>query len=180
MARPRKYASAAERQAAYRDRWAILETRIPRKTMDTIERLAAARGTSKAQFTYNLIMRALTGWTWYKADGSYAEPIYWDLPTEGGTSLGARRGAPELPDAPPVSDIEPLDNPADWTPANVPDYLSGEAIVRIMRRAGWTIPGLAASMGVSQARIRQVRERGINGRVFVLDYLLALGGPDAR
>lgn len=176
MARPRKYASAAERQAAYRDRWAILETRLPRKTLETIERLAAARDESRAQFVYNLIMRALTAWTWYKADGSYAEPAYWQLPTDA-ENLGASRRAPQLPDL----DDNPIEgDPAGWTPANVPEALSGAAITRMMRKAGWTIPGLAASMGVSQARVRQVRERGVQGRYYVLDWMLAIGAPDAK
>lgn len=173
MARPRKYASAAERQAAYRDRWAILETRLPRKTLETIERLAAARDESRAQFVYNLIMRALTAWTWWKDDGSYAEPAYWKLPVE-----APKARAPRPVDDEPADN--PIDDPASWTPANVPESLSGAAITRMMRRAGWTIPGLAASMGVPQVRVREVREKGVQGRYYVLDWLLAIGGPDAK
>ncbi len=38
--RPRKYASAAERQAAYRSRFVLIEARLDPTTADTLTRLA--------------------------------------------------------------------------------------------------------------------------------------------
>ena len=40
--------------------------------------------------------------------------------------------------------------------------LSGATIVRLMRQNGKTIRGLAASMGITQVRVREVRAAGVN------------------
>ncbi len=42
--RPRKYASAAEKQRAYRERWATLSGRVEQRTKDTVETIRLATG----------------------------------------------------------------------------------------------------------------------------------------
>jgi len=55
--------------------------------------------------------------------------------------------------------------------------LSGRQVQRLMRMHGKTIRGLAASMNITQTRVRYVREHGVSGSAFVMDWLEAL---DAR
>ena len=54
--------------------------------------------------------------------------------------------------------------------------LSGTTIVRLMRQNGKTIRSLAASMGITQVRVREVRADGVRGQYFVADWLEALTG----
>lgn len=42
--RPRKYANAAEKQRAYRERWATLSGRVEQRTKDTVETIRLASG----------------------------------------------------------------------------------------------------------------------------------------
>jgi len=64
-ARPRKYASAAERQAAYRDRYAVIEIRLVRETADTLDRLASDLDTSRNEVVNSLINFALLNRNWF-------------------------------------------------------------------------------------------------------------------
>ena len=54
--------------------------------------------------------------------------------------------------------------------------LSGADIRLRMRRGHKTIGGLAASMNITQARVRYVRMHGVCGTAFVQDWIEALGG----
>lgn len=56
------------------------------------------------------------------------------------------------------------------------NHLTAETIRRLMRRHHKTIRGLAASMNISQARVRYVREHGVTGRAFVADWMEATTG----
>jgi hypothetical protein len=49
-----------------------------------------------------------------------------------------------------------------------------------MRRHGKTIRGLSLAMKITQARVREVRARGVTGEAFVRDWLEAVGGSEAR
>lgn len=76
MARPRKYATAAERQAAYRDRYALIEIRLPAKVAETLTRLSEEVGYSRNEVIYNLIVWSLTN-----KPGGWREASYnWRLP----------------------------------------------------------------------------------------------------
>lgn len=60
------------------------------------------------------------------------------------------------------------------------DYLTAETVVRLMRAQRKTIAGLAAAMGITQRRVRQVRAQGVRGRHFVADWMEAIvGNPNA-
>ncbi|WP_454727765.1 MULTISPECIES: hypothetical protein [Cupriavidus] len=52
--------------------------------------------------------------------------------------------------------------------------LSGNAVTSLMRLNGQTIATLAQAMGVTQTRVRDVREQGVSGEGYVLDWLEAL------
>ena len=54
--------------------------------------------------------------------------------------------------------------------------LSGDVITKLMRAHRRTIAGLAASMGITQARVRHVRVRGVAGRAYAMDWLEAITG----
>lgn len=57
-----------------------------------------------------------------------------------------------------------------------PCHLTGETVVRLMRRHRKTIRGLAASMAITQTRVRHVRVTGVHGAAYVLDWLEAITG----
>lgn len=50
-------------------------------------------------------------------------------------------------------------------------HLTGPTIVRMMRKHRCTIRGLAASMRITQKRVRQVRAKGMHGWAGVWDWL---------
>jgi hypothetical protein len=56
------------------------------------------------------------------------------------------------------------------------DHLTGETVVRLMRAHGRSIRGLAESAGLTQTRVREVRDRGIRGVAFVYDWAEAITG----
>lgn len=56
------------------------------------------------------------------------------------------------------------------------NHLTGATITRLMRANNKTIRGLAASMNITQVRVRQVRAHGVRGEHFVADWLEALTG----
>ena len=55
--------------------------------------------------------------------------------------------------------------------------LSAAEIKRLMRSHGKTIRGLAKSMGITMKRVRFVREHGVSGECFVVDWLEAIRAP---
>lgn len=56
--------------------------------------------------------------------------------------------------------------------------LSGNQIVRLMRKHHKTIEGLSFRMGISQKRIRECREHGLKDPLAVRDWLEAITGED--
>ena len=54
--------------------------------------------------------------------------------------------------------------------------LTAATIIRLMRANNKTIRGLAASMNITQARVRQVRTNGVQGAAFVADWMEAITG----
>lgn len=56
------------------------------------------------------------------------------------------------------------------------NHLTGTTITKLMQANHKTISGLAASMNITQVRVRQVRAQGVRGEHFVADWLEALTG----
>ena len=54
----------------------------------------------------------------------------------------------------------------------------GTAIRRLMRCHKVTIAALAQRMDISQARVRQVRQRGLSDPAYVRDWIEAITGRD--
>lgn len=67
-----------------------------------------------------------------------------------------------------------------WSPEHLPGMLSGEKVVSLMRLHQVTIDELAASMRITKSRVREVREQGVHGKAFVLDWLEGLGAVQAQ
>lgn len=72
--RPRKYASAAERQAAYRARYVQFPIRMGVDTAETLERIGAATGMPRAELALQMIKFALANRDWYN-DPRFARPL---------------------------------------------------------------------------------------------------------
>lgn len=74
--RPRKYASDAERQAAYRARYSIVNVRLEAKTAETLERISAETLVPVTEIGRQLILFALANGAgrWY-TDPFYARPL---------------------------------------------------------------------------------------------------------
>lgn len=64
MARPKKYATAAERQEAYRQRYAIMEFRVVKETGETLDALALYLDVSRNELINSLINFALLNRNW--------------------------------------------------------------------------------------------------------------------
>ena len=64
MPRPRKYATDAERLAAFRDGKSRLDLVIPKSVSQTIEELAILYGVSKQEVANSLLKFALTNRNW--------------------------------------------------------------------------------------------------------------------
>lgn len=67
-----------------------------------------------------------------------------------------------------------------WSPEHLPGMLSGEKVVSLMRLHQVSIDELAASMRITKSRVREVREQGVHGKAFVLDWLEGLGAVQAQ
>jgi hypothetical protein len=52
--------------------------------------------------------------------------------------------------------------------------LTGDKVTSLMRLNGKTISTLAQAMGITQTRVREVRDRGVQGEGYVLDWVEAL------
>lgn len=63
--RPRKYANAAERQAAYRARFANVNVRMAPETAETLERISAATLVPVTELGRQMILFALANRNWY-------------------------------------------------------------------------------------------------------------------
>jgi hypothetical protein len=101
MARPKKYASAAERQAAYRAREAhrLIEVRLPPGVVESLDSIAADTDISRNELVYRLIAFALTSRNWRTFASGYrlprSNPITWG------------RDAPGAADEPPANPVPP-------------------------------------------------------------------------
>lgn len=60
------------------------------------------------------------------------------------------------------------------------ECLTGDQVRALMRRHKVTIAALAAKMGIPRSRVRHVRERGVSGKAFCLDWLQAIEVHDAE
>jgi hypothetical protein len=72
--RPRKYASAAERQAAYRARFANVNVRMAPDTAETLERISAATLIPVTELARQMILFALANRNWY-TDPRFVRPL---------------------------------------------------------------------------------------------------------
>lgn len=63
--RPRKYASAAEREAAFRQRWARKTFTMDPEVAKTIERLSVAADESESTVLHSLVTFALLNRNWF-------------------------------------------------------------------------------------------------------------------
>lgn len=64
MGRPKKYATAAERQAAYRQRYATLSVRVQTETAETIADISRELGEPQTEVINSLIIFALLNRNW--------------------------------------------------------------------------------------------------------------------
>ena len=64
MGRPRKYATEAEKQAAYRARWAVKTFRMDPEIADTIKRLATQWDVSESIVLHSIVTFALLNRNW--------------------------------------------------------------------------------------------------------------------
>lgn len=65
MGRPRKYANAAEKQAAYRARYAVVEARLVPETLETLDRIAEALDVPRTEVVNSMINYALLNRNWF-------------------------------------------------------------------------------------------------------------------
>ena len=56
--------------------------------------------------------------------------------------------------------------------------MTGQALIRLMRRHRVTIRTLAARLGISLVRVRQVRAAGLRDPHYVRDWTQAITGKD--
>lgn len=59
-----------------------------------------------------------------------------------------------------------------------PSILSGRDLIRMMRRHRVTIADLAVRIGVTQKRVRELRETGIQNPKVIRDWIEAITGRD--
>lgn len=64
--RPKLYASAAERQAAYRERFATIEVRLDPTTVDTLTRIAQTLDVPRVAVVEQVIKHGLLNRDWFK------------------------------------------------------------------------------------------------------------------
>lgn len=72
--RPRKYASAAERQAAYRARYSTVQVRMARETAETLERISSETLVPVTELARQMILFALANRNWY-TDPRFVRPL---------------------------------------------------------------------------------------------------------
>ena len=64
--RPKLYASAAERQAAYRARVGTMEVRLDATTIDTLSKIAQALDVPRAELVAQVIKHGLLNRDWFR------------------------------------------------------------------------------------------------------------------
>lgn len=67
MARPKKYATAAEKQAAYRSRYAVIDVRVKTETLETLDALSEAMDMPRTEVVNQLLQFALANRAWHTA-----------------------------------------------------------------------------------------------------------------
>ena len=72
--RPRKYATAAERQAAYRSRYANVNVRMAFETAETLERISSETLIPVTELARQMILFALANRNWY-TDARFVRPL---------------------------------------------------------------------------------------------------------
>lgn len=70
-----------------------------------------------------------------------------------------------------------LDSPRDRL-RTIEPLLSGNDVIRLMRKFRVTIRDLSLRTGITQKRIRQVRSAGLDSRNAVRDWIEAITGKD--
>ena len=188
--RPRKYASASERQAAYRDRAPEVCFRAEPRTVETLDRIADTIDRSRAELLLSMTKFALTNHDWERFGLTHKTlPKYEGNPIMATARKTARKtSAKRTPTPAQLAARERFaemaragsfkkaggrkSNPA---PAQT---LSGPAVVRLMKQNKVTIPQLAERMNITQTRIRTVREKGVKGNEFVRDWIEGITGRD--
>lgn len=73
MARPKKYGSAAERQAAYRHRYVVMDVRVKPETAATLDALCTSMDISRNDVINQLLQFALANRAWH------TEPLFTKL-----------------------------------------------------------------------------------------------------
>lgn len=74
MGRPKKYATPAERQAAFKERYATLTIRVEPRMKEVIEELAQEQGFSVTDYVNSMLKFALTNRVW-KTQGFYGKTL---------------------------------------------------------------------------------------------------------
>jgi hypothetical protein len=74
MARPRQYATAADKQAAYRQRWATRSIRLEKETDETIKRVATAYDVTPNEVIASMLKFALLNRNWMQV-GLFGKPL---------------------------------------------------------------------------------------------------------
>lgn len=99
--RPKKYASAAERQAAYRARYAVIELRLEPQTVETLDRIGEALDISRNEVVNQILKFGLLNRNWF-TEGRFTKWLpHADVPAG---SLGQARRTPKK--SAPVDDSE--------------------------------------------------------------------------
>lgn len=81
--RPRKYASDADRQKAFRERQAVIQVRVKPETVETFDRIASTLGYSRQEVVYALLMSGLNNNRNWQQTGipAFRLPRYEENPT---------------------------------------------------------------------------------------------------
>lgn len=58
--------------------------------------------------------------------------------------------------------------------------LTGREVVHLMRKHNLTIRQLASKMNITQVRVREVRSKGVTGKLYVMDWLEGITGNPTR
>lgn len=91
--RPKKYASAAERQAAFRARFVTVPVRLDATSADTLTRLAESLDVPRTELMVNLLKHALLGGP---SRNWAVMGLRADLLTKGMTQREAKQRAPKM------------------------------------------------------------------------------------
>lgn len=85
MGRPRKYATASERQAAYRNRYAVVNARVTKETADTLDKLADQLDVPRTEVINSMIIYALLNRNWHTL-GLFGKRLPFNLQPEDSTT----------------------------------------------------------------------------------------------